>query len=1162
MSPLSIIQSTADPSFSQKGFSKGVSHQPVVPIEKATFVQYDESTYLDDYSYLAAVPTSVFNYQNQLYSHPLLFFDDTLYHEEKKVTLNAKVGTDYFMQDWMSYCNQELDEITLINVDEDKLDVTWKADQYHTISENTPQNIASKLALHDWSHSDEAVVSVIPEQYSKEKEIVSDSVTGKIFPEEVNTDTSFSLSQTNSLNPVFHEFTVPKEYTFIKAETWWDCLILGPGIMAPTGDPDIQLYCKQDDGWMQASAASFWNVYQPAGREYTQSHVYEPGPWRVGITDLPTEGDVPEKQFLGGNIILQGSLLEALKPKVTYHVDVTMFPGTIIDFPDSPPFGCNDATITVSWKDSNIDLGCSIIGPGGENIFTSLNNTGSSSHTIHLDTLGHCKETENYQISVFSLHSLSKEVSFTVDYQWKQEITKDESDALTSATQGAVLASMHNAPLLYTNTSELSSETREVLRKLGVQTIHLVDIGNHLDQRVKQELQTIATTTSYENYESIYDAIQKDSTSNDIVFSTIDPWTTYYLGELCPAEETEKALFIGPAAYLAAHHGCPVFIVDNHPLLSSAVTWHNEFWKRNADDRYFNPPSTAEMVLTGKRIYEFLDHYGFDKEGEEFIVTVADQYDIGIPWDRIFPGVAHAGRICGSPVDTSNWIARTVFYPAIVFENPGLQRELSLINGSVSQRGYQGIFGRRFKDPFLTLNIGNYVKVREQQVTDYQFPVQCSFITHRHRFNERAQSYYGMKYQCADGTIPGETATLEPIDQGTIEKYTEKTGAYFPDMTETEIIPFYLKKGGYSPVFSTNASAVTSNVNDGVLLWIHTAHGLETDGGKAEFWDPLEGFSKAPLLNRFAQFFYIWYNLLSKVPLISPTPSFSSLIEPNPWRGYEWYLGSTDEPDTMSMDIKGILPFTNLHIPFLPALGQDWVLAKKPVREMLNTLIPFVDPFTVDDLHDGVIATSFFSRLQNSFQTGVDLEEQLGNMHSAGFITSMCQTSNTYLHLMMIRHGSVFQVQDPWPTSWYGAVWRQSIPRDIILGDTVGEAFSKGISHVGSLYITNPPQWWWDTAENVVFFGDPCLRMYVPSTTYSDNNNWQCPETVAYEKELSLAGHTPFGASHYPNEIKGSSLVLYLFYFLLIIGIILVIMVGIKAKKKHSKKKEGGKKDE
>jgi len=59
-------------------------------------------------------------------------------------------------------------------------------------------------------------------------------------------------------------------------------------------------------------------------------------------------------------------------------------------------------------------------------------------------------------------------------------------------------------------------------------------------------------------------------------------------------------LFIGPAAYIAAHHGAPVVIVDNHPELSQAVVWHTEFWRKTANDLFrFNLPSVACMMLTG-----------------------------------------------------------------------------------------------------------------------------------------------------------------------------------------------------------------------------------------------------------------------------------------------------------------------------------------------------------------------------------------------------------------------------------------------------------------------------------------------------------------------------------------------------------------------------------
>lgn len=43
-----------------KGFDKGVSWASVVPLKKVTFVDFDENNYLDDYTYLASIPTAVF----------------------------------------------------------------------------------------------------------------------------------------------------------------------------------------------------------------------------------------------------------------------------------------------------------------------------------------------------------------------------------------------------------------------------------------------------------------------------------------------------------------------------------------------------------------------------------------------------------------------------------------------------------------------------------------------------------------------------------------------------------------------------------------------------------------------------------------------------------------------------------------------------------------------------------------------------------------------------------------------------------------------------------------------------------------------------------------------------------------------------------------------
>jgi hypothetical protein len=58
------------------GFEKGISWKPYIPLKRTTFVQFDEESYIDDYAYLAAVPTAVFygKIEDQIFSNPLLFY--------------------------------------------------------------------------------------------------------------------------------------------------------------------------------------------------------------------------------------------------------------------------------------------------------------------------------------------------------------------------------------------------------------------------------------------------------------------------------------------------------------------------------------------------------------------------------------------------------------------------------------------------------------------------------------------------------------------------------------------------------------------------------------------------------------------------------------------------------------------------------------------------------------------------------------------------------------------------------------------------------------------------------------------------------------------------------------------------------------------------------
>jgi len=160
-----------------------------------------------------------------------------------------------------------------------------------------------------------------------------------------------------------------------------------------------------------------------------------------------------------------------------------------------------------------------------------------------------------------------------------------------------------------------------------------------------------------------------------------------------------------------------------------------------------------------------------------------------------------------------------------------------------------------------------------------------------------------------------------------------------------------------------------------------------------------------------------------------------------------------------------------------------------------------------------------------------------------------------------MRHGSPFQIMDPWATSWYSDVWQNSVPRGIALGETIGEIYAEGISKVGIEYISEgSPQWWWDLAENVCLYGDPDLRVWVPSIEFSSNNHWEI-EDVKYlrynpEEGFAVDGHSPFGTENHPHKKDPAFLIQqYLLPILLILVLILIIISFIIIRRKKSNKK-------
>ena len=1126
------------------GFDKGPSYTNVVPIKKISFVGFDEDSYVDDYAYLAAVPTAVFKDQksDRLFSNPLLFYQDEYeIEDEKERSLNARQGLDYFMDDYIKYSQGELDEMTLINVEPNKVS-QWGAKDINEIASESPYSIAKQLALNEWSYSDNAVVAVIDNDFEKPDFELSSTLEGKITGDKEILKKTFFNDQLDKLNPRPTEYEVPEGYTYFKARTWWasfwfgtpakSALPLHVNATIPTADPDSQFYCKYDGDWMQVAVTQGWNI-GGMDKEKTEAYIYNTGKWYLTLTDIPTFGPL-------GLTGRTGKLLDALRNMIkgaTYQTDITLYPGVESEIPEAPPFGCRDATFKLTWDNPNAKLALTILGPYGEEVMSS-SEEGQDYQEIHLDQLGELPGDKKYKVCVTALNDISGSVNYEIEYSWKQNYSEEYGNSLSSATEGAVLASQLNAPLLYTSAKSLSHFTEDALYKLGVENVYLVNIGSELRDSVKEEIEEIANIKKdYVELEKIYEEIMSLTGQNDIIFSTIDPWTQWYVGELKPDNETKAGLFIGPAAYSAAHHGSPVLLVDMHPELSAAVVWHTEFWKRHASG--FHEPTIAPMYLTIKEVRKFLKELGIDQEGVESMITVADQYEIGATWDRAFVGITNPGRIYGSPVDTAYWISRSVFYPGLIFNNPGMNPNgVELTQGSSSER-------RKF------LPWGSFgLKVKEGGEETFKYPVLQLYITYNQRLNDRFEKYYGFQYKSADDIVFGVTPSDNPIDEGVVPG--KEGQQIWPDYSDSEVTPFYLSKGGYGNVFSTNYEVMIDNLNSGVLLFISHTHGTSAGSGLLITWDPKDSlFGMLP-------------------PIISKR--FGYTKESNPWRGYDWYLGSTDDPDTMTMEVHGLLPalLGNPELNGLLPIGEDYWPSERPILHgifgLLNKIpgLKWIIPewLASDDYYkDGIVGSHTISGLATSHSqwTGYTMDDKLDNLYSCGWINSACLPAYNLMHLTMVRHGSAFQVIDPWSTSWY-AYWSLTMPRDIVLGDTVGEAYAKGISHVGILYAGGggptgeEPQWWWDHEQNVCLFGDPDLRMYVPEEDYSSENTWarEDTKTLPYDEECIVDGHMPFGATAYPNAKQPKSfLEKYFLYIVIIIVALILVFVAYKRKKKN-----------
>jgi hypothetical protein len=179
------------------------------------------------------------------------------------------------------------------------------------------------------------------------------------------------------------------------------------------------------------------------------------------------------------------------------------------------------------------------------------------------------------------------------------------------------------------------------------------------------------------------------------------------------------------------------------------------------------------------------------------------------------------------------------------------------------------------------------------------------------------------------------------------------------------------------------------------------------------------------------------------------------------------------------------------------------------------------------------------------WKTAVEFDDNLKNLHSCGLNAISCLPAGTYLQMTWMRHGMVYQIIDPWTTTDWSAVWQQMLIKRYALGDTVGQAYERGMRAAGPEYTIG--KFWWDRYQNVELFGDPDLRVFVPGTEYSNLNYWEYDDvrSLRYDKELNINGHMPFGASDRPNKKISDFWQQYLWIIIIVLMFVIICLLLI-----------------
>ncbi|NHI83671.1 MAG: hypothetical protein EAX81_05160 [Candidatus Thorarchaeota archaeon] len=517
----SMDDQSLGPSENIHSLSAGLPDEPT-PLRRAAFVSYDPSSYVDDFAYMAAVPTSVYLYNGTQYISPLI-------HS------GGSDSEEWLISDWVDYLGVSEPVTQAISIG-DFSDFEIKAIQYQIgtrlfprIKSSDSAEIAAQLALMDWTSSTNVVVALSKDDF-QDLLVTSGSATHtfdspSIIP--IVSSTSVTYGTTQNVT-----FTPPTSAGWMVGTFDWEGTeLLTHTLYDPLGTPVdysvyTQVFFERNTAYVSALVPLYF--WYPCSTE---------GVWTMALQRL-SQGSTP------------------VSYSINYHPGLSQS----VTVPNNAKW----LNVSATWDNSGTDLNFALVNPEGRLVTWApaeslIAGPLSSSMNVPYPSPG--------EWTIIGAWMNPESEQNNVQLSWSvSSLPSDLQAYLESAANGAVLASLLNAPLLYVGADAVPEITSWTLSRLGATDILLVDpLDIHSAQLESQLSGLVSSVHLLNNYSAVTHAIHSISGQHDLVVAVP-------IG-------TGDELF-GSAAFSGAYHGAPVFSLtgsDNQMTTFAEETWASYF---------------------------------------------------------------------------------------------------------------------------------------------------------------------------------------------------------------------------------------------------------------------------------------------------------------------------------------------------------------------------------------------------------------------------------------------------------------------------------------------------------------------------------------------------------------------------------------------------------